>query len=54
MSRGFTNSPMEMKKTAENMDLRGSTSVARRSRTSLEPPMIPTRNAPSASENSYL
>ena len=41
---------METKNIAENIDLSGSTSVASLSRTSLVEPIIPTRNAPSASE----
>ena len=47
---GSTRSPMETKNVAANIDLSGSTSAASLSRTSLVEPMMPTRNAPSASE----
>ena len=47
---GSTRRPIETKKTAENIDLSGSASDASRSRTTLIEPMMPTRNAPSASE----
>ena len=47
---GSTRRPIDTKNMAENIDLSGSTSSASRSRTSLDAPMTPTRNAPRASE----
>ena len=53
-SAGSTIRPMDTKKTAENIDLSGSTNPSRRCRTSLDDPSSPTRNAPRASEKSNL
>ena len=50
IATGSAKRPIDTKKTAENIAFSGFVSRARRSLTSLDPPMIPTRNAPSASE----
>ena len=51
---GSTSSPMETKNIAENIAFSGSVSLPSLSRKPLEPPITPTRNAPSASEKSNL